>query len=428
MSKIDINVHLVTRVEGHGNIIAKMDDGKVKEVTWEVTEAPRLFESFIRGRRWDEIHHITSRICGICSVSHQLVSLQATEAAFGITPSEQTRLLRRLLYVGEMIESHILHVYFLVAPDLVGVGSVFPLIETHTDVVLRALRLKKLGNDIMDIIGGRAVHPNSTMVNGFGRLPSKQNLEGIKERLEASMEDLVATVELLKGFTLPDFTRETEFIALTDPDEYAIVHGFLSSTDTGIAPLNKYLEFTNEFCVPQSTAKWTKHARESYAVGALARINNNYEQLHPAAKGVAEALGLKPVCHNPFMNSIAQVAETVHEVMVGIDVIDQLLRMGVKEEEIVVNPKAGRGIGAVEAPRGLLIHDYTYDDNGYITEANCIIPTNQNHNSIQHDLEELVPKFSNKSEDEIRLLCEMLVRSYDPCISCSCHMLRLEQK
>ena len=180
--------------------------------------------------------------------------------------------------------------------------------------------------------------------------------------------------------------------------------------------------------MPQSTAKWTKHARESYAVGSLARFNNNYEQLHPAAKEVAGALGLKPVCHNPFMNSIAQVVETVHEVMVGIDIIDQLLRMGVREEEIVVNPKAGRGIGAVEAPRGLLIHDYTYDDNGYITEANCIIPTNQNHNSIQHDLEELVPKFSKKSEDEIRLLCEMLVRSYDPCVSCSCHMLRLKQK
>ncbi len=428
MSRIDINVHQLTRVEGHGNIIVKVSDGKVEEVRWEITESPRFFEVMLQGRRWKDVHVIASRICGICSVSHQLASLEATEAAFGIRPSEQTILLRKLLYVGEVIESHILHLYLLAAPDFLGAGSVFSLLDSpeHKDEVLRGLRLKKLGNDIMEMIGGRAVHPQAATVNGFGRLPSTEDLLYLQGRLRNALPELEAMVQLFKGFELPQFTRETEYIALKHPQEYAWIYGYISSTDTGLATLDQYLEVANEYCVPHSTAKFAKHARESYAVGALARINNNYEQLNPMAKMAADELGLKPLCCNPFMNNIAQVVETVHVVEEGIDLVEQLLRIGIQEEDIVVPVKAGRGIGAVEAPRGLLIHDYTYDENGYIVEANCVIPTNQNHANIQRDLEVLVPRYLDRGENELRLLCEMLVRSYDPCISCSTHMLRLE--
>ncbi|GAH79582.1 unnamed protein product, partial [marine sediment metagenome] len=214
-----------------------------------------------------------------------------------------------------------------------------------------------------------------------------QDLLYLQRKLKNALPDLEATVEFFKGLQLPEFSRETEFIALKHPKEYAFIRGNISSTDTGITTLEQYLEITNEYYVPHSTAKFAKHVRESYAVGALARINNNYEQLNPLAMKAAKELGLKPTCCNPFMNNIAQVVETVHEVEEGIGLIDQLLRMGIQEENIVVPIKAGRGIGAVEAPRGLLIHDYSYDDNGYIVKANCVTPTNQNHANIQHDLE-----------------------------------------
>ena len=419
--KFHINVHQLTRVEGHGNIIVRVSNGKVEEVRWEVTESPRFFEVMLRGRRWDEVHHIASRICGICSVSQQFASLEATEAAFGIRPSEQTILLRKLLYDGEIIESHIFHLYFLAAPDFLGAGSAFQLLDSHKEVVLCGLRLKKLGNDIMEVIGGRAVHPQAAIVNGFGRLPSNEALSSLQSKLTNALPDLEATVELFKALELPQFTRETEYIALKHPEEYALIRGYPSSTDTGLATLEQYADIANEYCVPHSTAKLTKHARESYAVGALARVNNNYEQLNHLAKKAANELGLRPLCCNPFMNNTAQVVETIHVVEEGVDLVDRLLRIGVQEEESVVPIKAGRGIGAVEAPRGLLIHDYTYDENGCIVEANCVIPTNQNHANIQHDLEALVPRYLDRGENELRLLCEMLVRSYDPCISCSTH-------
>ena len=418
---IDIGVRQLTRIEGHGNIIVKATDGKVEKVIWEVTESPRFFEVMLRGRPWHDAHVLASRICGICSVSHQLASIQATEAAFGIRPSEQTILLRKLLYCGEVIESHILHLYFLALPDFLGVGSVFPLMDSHKDAVLRGLRLKKLGNDIMERVGGRAVHPQTATVNGFSRLPSQQELLGLQSRLREALPDMEATVEFFKGLDLPDFYRETEYIALKHPDEYAFVGGYISSTDTGPATLEQYLDITNEYCVPQSTAKFTRHDRESYAVGPLARINNNYDQLNPLAKQAADGLGLKPLRYNPFMNNTVQIVETIHEVEEGIGLIDRLLQIGIHEEAIVVPVKAGRGIGGVEAPRGLLIHDYTYDENGYIVKANCVIPTNQNHANIQYDLEALVPRYLDKGEDRVRLLCEMLVRAYDPCVSCSTH-------
>jgi len=396
-------------------------DGKIEKLLWEVVESPRLFEAMLRGRHYDDVHHIASRICGICSIAHTTCSIQATEAAFGIQPSEQTLLLRKLLYNAELLESHVLHALFLVAPDFLGVGSVFPLVETHKDVVVMALRLKKLAYNLAEALAGRKTHPLSCVVGGFARLPDPGDLRAFREKLEDALVDLDTTVKLFKTLRLPDFTRETEYIALKDPKEYAFISGQIASTDAGIAPLDKYLEVTNEFCVPHSTAKYTRNKRDSYMVGALARFNNNYDQLLPRAKKAAKELGLSAPCHNPFMITVAQVVETIHALEDSINLIDKILARGLKEENNAVKVRAGRGIGAVEAPRGILFHDYTYDASGILTKANCIIPTNQNHNNIQKDLEALVPRLLNQPEDKVRLNMEMLVRAYDPCVSCSTH-------
>ena len=426
MTQVKVNVHQLTRVEGHGNIILNATDGKIEELRWEVTESPRLFEVMLRGRYYEDVPLIASRICGICSISHSTASIQATEAAFGIQPSEQTLLLRKLLYNAEMLESHILHVLFLAAPDFLGVGSVFPLVETHKDVVVMALRLKKLAYNLAEALAGRKTHPISCVVGGFAKLPQLSELEALRKRLEDALVDLDTTVELFKTFTIPNFVRETEYIALKDPREYAFISGEIASSDAGTTPLSNYLEVTNEFCVPHSTAKYTRNKRDSYMVGALARFNLNHDQLLPRAKRAAVELGLSAPCHNPFMITVAQVVEVIHVLEDSLSLIDQILVRGLEEEDNQVKVRAGRGIGATEAPRGILFHDYTYDENGIMLQANCVIPTNQNHNNIQQDMEALVPQILNQPEDEIRLTLEMLVRAYDPCISCSTHVLTVE--
>ena len=425
MTKLNINVHHVTRVEGHGNITVNASNGNIEEITWAIPESPRFFEAMLRGLNYNDATFIAPRICGICSVAHSTASLQATEAAFGVELSEQSVLLRKLLFHAETLQSHVLHFYFLAAPDFLGVGSVFPLVNTHKEVVLRALRLKKLPNDLADMLAGRKTHPTSCIVGGFARFPEISQLKAIKERLIQAMDDLDESVNLFKTLNIPEFTRETEYIALKDAEEYAFISGDISSTDTGTVPITDDLKITNDFCVPQSTAKFSKHNRNSYMVGALARFNNNYSLLSPGAQKAAEELGLKAICHNPYMITIAQIVESVHAVEDTLRIIDLLIARGIKEEKPVVKVKAGRGVGAVEAPRGILFHDYTYDEKGILTNANCVIPTNQNHNNIQMDMEALVPTVMDKSQEAITHLLEMLVRAYDPCISCSTHYLKV---
>ncbi len=426
MKNINVNVDHLTRVEGHGNIVVNVKEGKIEECKWEVVEAPRFFEAFVRGRSYLEIAHITSRICGICSIGHTLCSLQATEAAMGVKISEQTRLLRRILIQGENLQSHVLHSYFLAAPDFVGAPSVFPLVQTHPEVVVRALRMKKLANDLCDVFGGRTVHPITPTVNGFTKLPEIKDIKEIRRRLVAAGPDLEATLALFKTLKIPDFQRETEYISLKSKEEYALYEGVIASTDAGTTPVANYRNWTNEYLVPQSTAKYTKHVRDSYMVGALARFNNNHDQLPARAQKAAEELGLKAPCYNPFMNTVVQVVEVVHALDESIRLIDELLDKGLKEEDRRILLKAGRGVGSVDVPRGILFHDYTYDRNGICVEANCIIPTNQNHANIQKDMEALLPQVLDRPQEEIRLSLEMLVRAYDPCISCSTHLLKVE--
>jgi coenzyme F420-reducing hydrogenase alpha subunit len=420
---LSINVHHLTRIEGHGNIEVNLKKGTVEKCSWKVIEAPRFFEAFLQGRPYQEVNHITSRICGICSIGHQMASLKATEAAMGIKISEQTRLLRKLLLHGENLQSHVLHTYFLVAPDFFGVGSVFPLVNTHKDVVLRALSLKKLANDLCDLVGGRTVHPIRCKVGGFSCLPGISELEQVREQLVDARPEIEKTVDLFASLKIPAFERETEYIALSSRTEYPLYEGALTSSDAGTFADAEYLTVTNEYCVPQSTAKYTRHKRESFMVGALARFNINHDRLHPKAKKAAAALNLKAPCHKPFMISVAQVVELADSLEQAIALIDAILAKGLQEEALQIQPRAGRGVGIVEVPRGILFHDYTYDDKGEVVSANCIIPTNQNHANIQKDMEAFLPAILNQSPDAIRLNLEMLVRAYDPCVSCSTHYL-----
>ena len=426
-ANVNFTVHHVCRIEGHGNIVVNAKDGKIEECRWEVPESPRFFESMLRGLDYRDVNFVAPRICGICAVAHATASIEAVEAAFNVELTEQAKLVRELLFDAETVTSHVLHTYFLVAPDFFGVGSVIPLAATHTDVVLRALRMKKVANDWADMLCGRKTHPISMVAGGFVKWPEIEQLRWLKEKLEGDyMKDLDATVELFKTLKFPDFTRETEYIALYRPDKYSFIGGAIGSTDCKPIPVNDYQKVTNEFCVPWSTAKFTKHLRDSYQVGALARFNVNHDRLHPKAKKVAQTFGLKAPCYNPYFISVAQLVETVHAVENSIMILDKLLTKGIKQEKPEVNVRAGRGIGAVEAPRGILFHDYTFDDNGRLIAANIIIPTNENHNSIQHDFEKLLPEIIDRPQDQIRLAMEMLVRAYDPCVSCSTHMLEVE--
>ncbi|MBN1661638.1 MAG: Ni/Fe hydrogenase subunit alpha [Anaerolineae bacterium] len=429
MTNVDINVdvHHVTRVEGHGNIVLDVKNGEIKKLEWQIVEAPRFFEAMLRGRPYTQASHITSRICGICSVGHATASLRATETALGVEISEQTELLRKLLFHGEMIDSHVLHVYMLVAPDFFGAGSVLPLAASHPEVVLRALRIKKLAGDICAVVAGRHTHPIAMTVGGFTHLPTEKELLAMRERFVAARDDMDETIALLKTLPWPAFERETEYVSLQKDEEYAFIDGRVATTDGFTYDLADYRQVTNEFMVPFSTAKHAKHNRDSYMVGALARFNNNYTQLHPRAKAAAAELGMKPLVTNPFLNSAAQAIEMVHCVEDAIEIIDKLVDRGLREEPLYrFEGKGGEGVGSADVPRGILFHNYVIDDGGLIQGANCIIPTNQNHGNIQKDFEALVPQILDRPQDEIRQMLEMLVRAYDPCISCSTHLLSVE--
>ena len=427
----DIEVHHVTRVEGHGNIYVNVKKGIIEKCEWSIPEAPRFFEAMVVGRSWSELHHITSRICGICSIGHSLASLKATEAALGIRMSEQDLKLRKLALHAENMQSHILHLGFLVLPDLMGVGSVIPLASTNLPEVKIVLQLHRIANEMSNLICGRTTHPQRLIPGGFSKIPSMKELTNLRKKLQDSIPNLQAVAKLFKSLSvrLPNFQRETEFIALTDPSEYALYDGSVASSDTGTTPAKEYLTITNEYVVPRSTAKWARHVRESYMVGALARLNLNYKRLAPLAQGTAEMFNLMPMCHNPFMNNIAQLVELVNSIEDSIRLINELEATGITTQpdyhkpEIVV--KAGSGVGAVEVPRGILFHDYTYNAKGICTKANCVIPTNQNHGNIELDMKALLPQILDQPQKDIELALEMLVRAYDPCISCSTHAVKV---
>ncbi len=419
---MEIQVHHLTRVEGHGDLCAKLAEGRVAEVRFDVVEANRFFEGILRGQEAESVAHIASRICGICAVSHSCASLQASERAQGIDISEQTRLLRRLCMHAEVISSHALHVWFLAAPDYLRLPSVFPLVADNPEAVRHAYRLKKGGYELGEVILGRHTHPVSAVPGGFTAAPQEWALEQQREKLRALRPDLAATVELYRSVEAPKLERPTEYVSLRQPDHYSFYGGEIVSSEGVSIPADAYRENLEEFVVLGSTAKQVKWHRESFMVGALARVNNNHTQLHAAARQAMEDLGLKAPCHNAFLNTHAQVVELVHCVEESIELIETLLSRGIEEQwEPEYEARAGRAAGVVEAPRGLLIHDYSYDAAGRCTAANCVIPTNQNMGNLNADLQAFLPTIADLPVEEVQRQLEMLVRAYDPCISCSVH-------
>jgi sulfhydrogenase subunit alpha len=432
MSKtVNVNVHHVTRVEGHGNIVLNAEDGKILKLEWQVPEAPRFFEVMVRGRSYEDIQTIVSRICGICSITHSLAATKAVENAMGIQVSEQADKVRVLMHYSEQLQSHTLHVGYLAAPDLFGLPSVVPLVARAPEVVKAVVRLHRIANEWSDLLAGRTTHPVTLKPGGLTKFPTEKELRGLKDRLVGSVDDFkkVADAVLSVAGKLPNFTRETEYVSLKQdaPPTYTFYHGDITSTDhEGTVPINDWKTVANEYVVDQSTAKWAKWHRDSYAVGALARFNNNAPLLSGGAKTLAQTFGLTQGCCNPFMNTVAQLVEAVHVVETSVAMIDELLTKGIKPEQVKVSPKAGKASGCVEAPRGILFHEYEFDRTGNCVGADICIPTNQNHANIQKDFEKFVPMIIGESEDAIRLKLEMLVRSYDPCISCSTHMLDVQ--
>jgi coenzyme F420-reducing hydrogenase alpha subunit len=423
---LHVDVHYLTRVEGHGNIVVDARDGRLERCELEIVEAPRFFEAMLRGRPYEQASHLASRICGICAVAHATASLRATENALAVELTPQTVALRRLNFCGEMLDSHILHTYMLVAPDLVNLGSAVALAQVQPEIVVRALRMKKLAGDLCAALGGRHTHPISMTVGGFHKIPSVAELTALRRRLDDADPDVEATIELFRSLPpLPAFDRETEYVALRKPNEYAFIDGEITSSDGGSWPASSYREIAREKVVGHSTAKHTRHAREAYMVGALARYLINHDRLHPRAQAVAKTLGLTGACRNPYLITVAQVVELVHSFEEAKSLIDGLLKMGPKPEDPAPPRRnSGEGVGAVEAPRGTLYHHYAIED-GVVTQANCIIPTGQNLANIEADMRALVPTILSQGQAQVTRSLEMLVRAYDPCISCSTHMLEV---
>lgn len=422
---VHIKIDHVTRLEGHGSILINVDKGRIDDLKLEIVEANRFFENLVLGIPPHDVPQTVSRICGICCVGHQLAAIKAVENALQLSISPQTRLLRVLLNESQFLQSHALHLYFLAIPDYVGVKSILPLAGSHPELIKKALKLKKLANDFTTVLGGRALHPMMPTLIGWRKLPDREQLFTLQERLRDSLSDIEQMTDFIGTLSWPDYERQTEYVSLTHPDEYALYEGqvYSSVTQQSVAE-SDYRNVTNEFTVPHSTSKWSRWHSESYMVGALARVNNNFLQLHPQAQTVAGALDLTIPCYNPYKNNLAQMVEIVHCTYHCIETLEQLLSTELEMEDLHYQTAAGIGASAIEVPRGILFHEYGFDQSGVCNHADAVIPTSQNINNIERDMTAFVPQMLPvMTQEQLAAHMEMLLRAYDPCISCSVHML-----
>ena len=415
----------LARVEGEGAMLVKLRDGRVDDVKLRIYEPPRFFEAFLRGRAFTEAPDITARICGICPVAYQTSSVLAMEAACGVEVGGQLRALRRLLYAGEWIESHALHVFMLHAPDFLGFASAIELAQHHRELVERALHMKKTGNEVMRVIGGREIHPINMRVGGFYRVPTKRELATLVDDLERAREFALETVRFTAGLDFPDFEQDYELVSLAEPGLYPIDLGRIVSNRGLDIAVSEYEEHFVEEHVEWSTALHSRIIeRGNYLVGPLARYALNADNLSPLAQESAREAGLDPGERNPFRSIVVRSVELVYAA-------DEALRLIAEYEEpdapaIEVVPRAGVGHGCTEAPRGICWHRYEIDDEGTILDAKIVPPTSQNQKTIESDLRGVVERYAHLPDDELAHRCEQSIRNYDPCISCSTHFLKLE--
>jgi sulfhydrogenase subunit alpha len=425
-----ISIGHLARVEGHGGITVELDGDTVGEVRFDVFEGARLLERLVGGKPYDEVAPVLSRICAICSVAHTLTSLKATENAFGVQVSPQTELLRELLYLGENIESHALHLFLLALPDYLSSPSAMALAAIRPDAVMLGLRLKKLGNSIQEVIGGRAVHPVNAVPGGFGRAPGLEQLIELRRALTEGVRDCGAAMDVMAAVPAADYCQcDTLYAALLSPkhgnyyagDEVAVVSG--DSRCTVHAP--EYRTLTNEEPVAHSHAKHSRFHGRPFMVGALARLTANPGRLTGKMAVAMKRLKLRFPSGNPMDNNKAQAVELVGDVARALEIVEQLLRDGVEDEPPArVQPRAGTGTGITEAPRGLLIHSYSYDADGRLTAADVITPTALNAASLELHFRRAAEQCPERDEAVLEKRLQMIARAYDPCISCSVHLVR----
>ena len=420
-----IRVETLARVEGEGSLYIKMAGDRVADVKLKIYEPPRFFEAFLRGRHYSEAPDITARICGICPIAYQMSAIHAIERALGIRIEPATRLLRRLFYCGEWIESHTLHVYMLHAPDFLGFPDVIAMAGAHRGVVEKALRLKKIGNRIVTLLGGREIHPVSAAVGGFYKTPTERQLRELVADLEWALQVSLETVQWTAGLDFPAFEQDYEFVALRHPDEYPFNEGRLVSNRGLDIDVAAYEDHFAEHHVKHSNALHSViEDRGSYLVGPLARFNLNFDKLPSVAQEAALQVKLKPPVRNPFRSIMVRAVELVFACAEALRVIGEYERPPAPRVE--APQRAGTGQAITEAPRGILYHRYALDDQGLIVTAKIVPPTSQNQKRIEDDLREYAARLVAWPQDEATWKCEQAIRNYDPCISCATHFLKLE--
>jgi coenzyme F420-reducing hydrogenase alpha subunit len=425
MVRKTIKVDYLARVEGESAFKVVVRDGVVERAELNIFEPPRFFEAMLRGRAFSEAPDITARICGICPVAYQMSAVHAVERALGVQVTGPLRELRRLLYCGEWIESHALHVYMLHAPDFLGYQGAIDMARDHGDAVRRGLGLKKAGNEILTLVGGREIHPINVKVGGFYRVPTRRELEPLAERLKWARDAALETVRWVAGFDFPEGDRDHELVALRHPDEYPFNEGRIVSNlglDIAADDYDAHFEETHE---ARSTALHSRlRARGAYLVGPLARYSLNFDRLSPLAQRAAREAGLGTVCANPYRSIIVRSVEVLYACDEALRIIGDY--QPPDQPAVPIEPRAGVGCAATEAPRGLLYHRYRLEADGGIAEARIVPPTSQNQASIEADLARCVGEGLDLPDEALRHLCEQTIRNYDPCISCSTHFLRLE--
>ncbi|MEZ6132471.1 MAG: Ni/Fe hydrogenase subunit alpha [Planctomycetaceae bacterium] len=420
-----ITVKALTRVEGEGGLHVRMNGDVVENVELTIYEPPRFFEAFLNGRPLEDVPDITARICGICPVAYQMSSVHALEAALGVQISPDIRRLRRLLYCGEWIESHALHMHLLHAPDFFDVDSGMDLAAKFPDEVNRGLQLKKHGNALLEVLGGRAIHPVNVAVGGFYRAPGHHELQALIPDFEWGLQAAIEATRWVAGFDFPEFERDYEMVSVSHPDEYPFNEGHIVTTSGRKISVSDYEQHFEEFQVPHSTALQSEQiaGRTCYHVGPLARFNLNRDRLMPAALRVADEIGFTAPCNNPFKAIIARGLEVIHAFEEALGILRDYRPF--KPSRIEYQYREGQGCAATEAPRGLIFHRYKTDAMGRIQFSKIVPPTSQNQKQIEEDLRDYLPRVLSGDDRVTATGCERLIRSYDPCISCSTHFLKL---
>jgi len=420
-----IQVSYLARVEGEGGLYVKVRNDRVVDVKLKIFEPPRFFEAFLRGRNFAEVPDITARICGICPIAYQMSAVHAIENAFGIRVNGQLRALRRLMYCGEWIESHTLHVYLLHAPDFLGYQDAIAMAKDHASIVQRGLQLKKVGNELVTLLGGREIHPINVRVGGFYKVPSRQELEGLAERLKRARDAALETVRWAATMPFPDFEQDYLFVALRHPHEYPLNEGRIVSNRGLDIGVGEYEDNFLEEHVEHSNALHSVLKNQGpYFVGPMARYNLNFDQLSPVAQAAARDAGLTSVCRNPFQSIIIRSIEILYACDEALRIIAQYEPPEGAAVPAPVKPAAG--CACTEAPRGILYHRYRISDRGAVLDAKIVPPTSQNQRVIEQDLSQFVSRFLTLPEPELEWRCEQAVRNYDPCISCATHFLKLQ--